>query len=106
MLLQQLLKLLPPPLIGARHHGRSWSEGVQKIRNQANQTPVRPGLVLGVTFQDLIHNEVSGEQSRVPVKDVREDLLEALALLGDATVQPHRKHGRLLYAVLHDLSHT
>ena len=47
---------------------------------------MRPGLVLGVTLQDLIDNEISWQQSSVSVKDVLQYLLQTVALGGHSTV--------------------
>ena len=75
-----------PPLVGAGDHGGCGAEGVQEVRDQTHEAPVRPGLVLGITFQYLIDNEISWQQSSISVKDVFQHLLQTVTLGRHATV--------------------
>ena len=65
---------------------------------------MRPGLVLGVTFQNLIDNEVAGQEGGVPVEDVLQHSPETLRLSGHPAVYAGGEEGGLLYAILHDLT--
>ena len=58
------------------HHLRHWAEAVEEGGDHGHDRPVRPPGVVGVTLEDLVDDEVAGEEGGVAVEDVAQQILK------------------------------
>ena len=61
------------------HHGdhlRHWAEAVEESGDHGHDRPVRPAGIVGVTLEDLVDDEVAGEEGGVAVEDVAQQILK------------------------------
>ena len=65
-------KFLP---VDHRHHLRHWAEAVEESGDHGHDRPVRPPGIVGVTLEDLVDDEVAGEEGGVAVEDVAQQIL-------------------------------